>query len=66
MQDHRVHNWDKEKGVTPRPVEREKEVVDVVKTEVLRSYGQMGRTQILQRIVAKQMSLSDTKGLICI
>lgn len=33
MQDHRMHNWDKEKGTAPGPVEREKDVVDVTKTE---------------------------------
>lgn len=31
MQDHRMHNWDKEKGTTPGPVERKKEVVDFSK-----------------------------------
>lgn len=32
MQDHRMHNWDKEKRKTPEPVERERDQVDVTKT----------------------------------
>lgn len=46
-QDHRRHNWEKEKGKTAGPVKRETESRCNQNREVMRSYGQMGEYKLL-------------------